>query len=133
MSTQVQASDSMPGIGRRKAGRRWAYFDAEGERITNRDEIDRLNRIGLPPAYADAWFSPDPKSHILATGIDARGRRQYRYHPDFIAARDAIHYGSGSFAESIDYMFEDKTDLARRLHETQSADILAALATAGPS
>ena len=77
-----------PGISRRRVRGRWAYIDAEGQRITDRDELDRLQRIGLPPAYADAWFSPRPDAHILAVGVDDRGRRQYRYHPDYIADRD---------------------------------------------
>jgi len=80
--------DGQPGIGRRKAGRGWAYFDPDGERIIDRDEIDRLNAIALPPAYRDAWFCPNGKGHILATGIDAKGRKQYRYHPDFRTARE---------------------------------------------
>lgn len=81
--------DSMPGISRSKAGKGWAYKDAHGNRITDRDEIDRLNRIALPPAYTDAWFCPSPDGHILATGIDARGRKQYRYNPDFRSHRDS--------------------------------------------
>ncbi|MCW2412549.1 MULTISPECIES: DNA topoisomerase IB [unclassified Sphingobium] len=89
----IFVDDSMPGIRRRPSGKRgWAYFDAEGARITERAEIDRLNRIGLPPAYTDAWFAPNAHAHILATGIDARGRKQYRYHPDFTAERDARKY-----------------------------------------
>lgn len=72
-----------PGITRRLIRGHWAYSTPKGKRITDRDEIDRLNAIALPPAYHDAWFSPDPDVHILATGIDARGRKQYRYHPDF--------------------------------------------------
>jgi DNA topoisomerase I len=81
-----------PGITRKRIGRGWGYFDAQGERITSREAIDRLNAIGLPPAYADAWFSPDPDGHIQAYGVDARGRRQYRYHADFRAAREAGKY-----------------------------------------
>jgi len=81
-----------PGITRKRIGRAWGYFDARGRRITDRDEIDRLNAIGLPPAYADAWFSPDPDSHIQAIGVDARGRRQYRYHAEFRAKREAGKY-----------------------------------------
>ena len=81
-----------PGITRQRVGRAWGYFDATGKRITDRDEIERLNSVGLPPAYADAWFSPDPDGHIQAYGIDARGRRQYRYHADFRAAREAGKY-----------------------------------------
>ena len=84
--------DDMPGITRRRFGRAWGYFSARGRRITNRDEIDRLNRIGLPPAYKDAWFCPDPDGHIQAVGWDDRGRKQYRYHSDFRAAQDAAKY-----------------------------------------
>lgn len=81
-----------PGITRQRAGHGWAYFDADGNRITDRSEIDRLNAIGLPPAYTDAWFCPNPDGHIQAIGIDARGRRQYRYHADFRAAQEAGKY-----------------------------------------
>jgi DNA topoisomerase-1 len=73
-------------------GRYWAYFDAAGHRVTDRGEIDRLNSIGLPPAYADAWFCADPNGHLQATGIDARGRKQYRYHLEFRAKRDAAKF-----------------------------------------
>lgn len=84
--------DSQPGITRRRQGRYWQYFDTAGKRITDRDEIDRLNRIGLPPAYRDAWFSPDASGHIQAIGYDDRGRKQYRYHPDFRERREAAKY-----------------------------------------
>src|SRR5437764_6325690 len=70
----------------------WAYFDAEGNRITDRAEIDRLNAIGLPPAYTDAWFCADPDGHLQATGIDARGRKQYRYHAGFREKRESAKY-----------------------------------------
>jgi DNA topoisomerase I len=86
------SSDAEPGITRKRVGRNWAYFDAEGERITDRDEIDRLNAIGLPPAYTDAWLCADPDGHLQATGVDARGRKQYRYHPDFRAKRENVKY-----------------------------------------
>ena len=81
--------DQGPGITRKKAGQGWAYFDSQGKRIANRDEIDRLNRIALPPAYTDAWFCPKDCGHLLATGIDARGRKQYRYHPEFRTRQEA--------------------------------------------
>lgn len=71
---------------------RWAYRDAAGNRITDRDEIDRLNAIALPPAYTDAWYCPHPDGHLQATGIDDRGRKQYRYHPEYRAAQDAAKY-----------------------------------------
>ena len=85
----IYCDDSLPGITRRKMGRGWAYFDAKGQRITDREEIDRLNRIALPPAYTDAWFCPAENGHLLATGIDAKGRKQYRYHPDFRSHKES--------------------------------------------
>jgi DNA topoisomerase-1 len=84
--------DSRPGITRRRNGRYWQYFDARGKRITDREEIDRLNGIGLPPAYRDAWFCPDPDGHIQAIGYDDRGRKQYRYHAGFREEREAAKY-----------------------------------------
>jgi DNA topoisomerase-1 len=83
------SDDTAPGITRKRAGRGWAYSDAEGKRITDREEIDRLNKVGLPPAYNNAWFCPSANGHILATGIDDRGRKQYRYHPGYRARQDA--------------------------------------------
>ena len=84
--------DSKPGITRQKKGQSWAYFDAKGARITDRDEIDRLNGVALPPAYRDAWYAPQANGHIQATGVDDRGRKQYRYHPDFRAQQEALKY-----------------------------------------
>ncbi len=83
---------SLPGITRRRHGRYWQYFAPDGSRITDRDEIDRLNAIGMPPAYERCWFCPRPNGHIQATGYDAKGRKQYRYHPDFRAQQDAAKY-----------------------------------------
>jgi len=60
-----------------------------GKRITSREEIDRLNKIALPPAYKDAWFCAKDCGHLLATGIDARGRKQYRYNPEFRTKQEA--------------------------------------------
>jgi DNA topoisomerase-1 len=84
--------DHEPGITRRKVRHGWGYWDAQGKRITDRDEIDRLNSIGLPPAYHDAWFCPDPDGHIQATGYDDKGRKQYRYHTGFREAQEAAKY-----------------------------------------
>ena len=86
------SSDTEPGITRKRVGRAWGYFDPNGKRITDRDEIDRLNAVGLPPAYTDAWFCVDPNGHLQATGVDARGRKQYRYHPDYRAKRDSAKF-----------------------------------------
>lgn len=86
------SSDSEPGYTRKRQGRYWQYFDEAGKRVTDREEIERLNAIALPPAYTDAWFCKSANGHIQATGKDARGRKQYRYHPDFRARMDASKF-----------------------------------------
>ena len=88
------SSDGEPGYTRRKQGRYWQYFDETGERVTDREVIDRLNSLALPPAYTNAWFCKDDNGHLQATGVDDRGRKQYRYHPDFRARRDKKKYTS---------------------------------------
>ncbi len=96
------SSDSEPGYTRKRHGRYWQYFDDKGKRITDRDEIDRLNSIALPPAYTDAWYCKDANGHVQATGIDARGRKQYRYHADYRAKREASKYdGCREFGEAL--------------------------------
>jgi DNA topoisomerase I len=96
------SSDTEPGYARKRMGRYWAYFDEKGERITDRETIDRLNAIGLPPAYSDAWFCKDANGHLQATGVDARGRKQYRYHPDYRARADKKKFsGLLEFGESL--------------------------------
>jgi DNA topoisomerase-1 len=84
--------DTLPGITRKRRGRYWQYFDADGKRITDRDEIDRLNAIGLPPAYVRCWFCPNPEGHIQAIGYDSKGRKQYRYHPLFRERKESEKY-----------------------------------------
>ena len=81
--------DSSPGISRKPMRGKWAYFTPDGQKIEDADEIARLDRIALPPAYRDAWFAPRPDAHLLAVGYDAKGRKQYRYHPDFRQEREA--------------------------------------------
>ena len=94
--------DALPGITRKRRGRYWQYFDAKGERIADRDEIDRLNGIGLPPGYRDAWYCPSPEGHIQAIGYDDKGRKQYRYHVDFRAQQEAAKYdGCASFGRAL--------------------------------
>ncbi len=88
----VYVDDQEGGISRKKVRSHWGYWDARGTRITDRDEIDRLNAIGLPPAYTDAWFCPDPRGHIQAIGWDDKGRKQYRYHTGFREAQEAAKY-----------------------------------------
>src|SRR3954468_3048291 len=84
--------DQVPGITRKRRGRFWQYFKPDGSRVTDRKEIDRLNAIGMPPAYENCWFCPWPNGHLQGFGFDAKGRKQYRYHPDFRAEQEARKY-----------------------------------------
>jgi DNA topoisomerase-1 len=112
----VFVDDRGPGITRKKLAHGWAYFDPDGKRITDRDEIDRLNRIALPPAYTDAWFCPSDCGHLLATGIDARGRKQYRYNTEFRARQEAQKFdGCAEFGRLLPKVRKQvEKDLARR-------------------
>jgi DNA topoisomerase-1 len=81
-----------PCVRRRRRGRGWEYTGADGSRITDPDERARIDAIAIPPAWTDVWICPSPDGHILATGRDSKGRKQYRYHPDFRAARDETKF-----------------------------------------
>lgn len=102
MQKLTYVDDSLPGITRKRAGTGWAYYDTSGKLITDADERARLNAIALPPAYRNAWFCPAANGHVLATGFDDRGRKQYRYHPDFRAARESEKFdGCVSFGRLL--------------------------------
>jgi DNA topoisomerase I len=81
-------TDGVAGITRRRAGKGWAFYRPDGTRITDRQERRRIGSLAIPPAWMDVWICPDPKGHIQATARDARGRKQYRYHPRYREARD---------------------------------------------
>jgi len=81
-------TDGVAGIRRKRSGRGWAYYAPGGERIAEPKVRRRLNSLAIPPAWSDVWICPDPDGHIQATARDARGRKQYRYHPSYREARD---------------------------------------------
>jgi DNA topoisomerase-1 len=85
-------TDRRPGITRRM-GRLGFEYHQRGRRITNAGALKRIAKLAIPPAWTDVWICPDPRGHVQATGRDARGRKQYRYHPDWRAARDETKYG----------------------------------------
>jgi DNA topoisomerase I len=88
----VYIDDQGSGITRRKSGKGWSYRDAAGEKVADKAVIERINRIGIPPAYTDVWICDDERGHIQATGRDAKGRKQYRYHERFREVRDSTKY-----------------------------------------
>ncbi len=79
----VYYPDSEAGISRRRRGRGFSYFDPKGSLITDPNERQRLAALAVPPAYEDVWMCPLPNGHLLATGRDAKRRKQYVYHPDW--------------------------------------------------
>ena len=85
-------SDGTPGIRRRRAGKAFAFYGPDGRLIRERAEIGRIKRLAIPPAWTDVWICPDGQGHLQATGRDARGRKQYRYHPGWSATRDAAKF-----------------------------------------
>ncbi|XVN19446.1 DNA topoisomerase IB [Pseudomonas corrugata] len=84
--------DTSPGITRKKLRGKFCYFDPQGQRITDAAQIQRINALAVPPAYTDVWICTDPLGHLQATGRDARGRKQYRYHARWREVRDADKY-----------------------------------------
>lgn len=80
----------------------WQYFDAKGKRITDQKIVDRCNKLVLPPAWVDVWISPSATANLQATGKDAKGRLQYRYHTKWTAARSAEKFdGMTKFAQLL--------------------------------
>jgi DNA topoisomerase-1 len=106
--------DGAPGITRRRAGRGWSYREPDGAAIRAAAELTRIRALAIPPAWSDVWINPDPRGHIQATGRDARGRKQYRYHPRWRAARDETKFGRlTAFAAALPALRQRvETDLA---------------------
>jgi len=86
------SSDDRPGTTRRKQGDGFAYFDPHGQPITDARTVKRIDALRIPPAYTDVWIATDPRGHLQATGRDARGRKQYRYHPRWHEVRDETKF-----------------------------------------
>jgi DNA topoisomerase-1 len=85
-------SDTQPGIRRKRAGKGFGYRWSSGETVTDRATLARIRALAIPPAWTDVWICPRSNGHLQATGRDARGRKQYRYHEDWRATRDAVKY-----------------------------------------
>jgi DNA topoisomerase I len=98
-------SDSGPGIRRKRSGKRFTYLDVNGEPIRDQGELARIATLVIPPAWIDVWICPSPRGHIQATGRDAKGRKQYRYHPRWREVRDQTKYGRlRAFGEALPHL-----------------------------
>jgi DNA topoisomerase-1 len=85
-------SDDRPGIHRRPAGKSFSYWRPDGSRLSDPQAVRRIKSLAIPPAWTDVWICPFADGHIQATGRDAKGRKQYRYHPRFREVRDSTKY-----------------------------------------
>jgi len=111
-----QVDCGAPGITRRRRGRGFEYLDESGGRIEDPDMLDRIRALAIPPAWEDVWICANPLGHIQATGVDARGRKQYRYHDRWRERRDREKFDSMvDFARSLPKLRERvERDLRRR-------------------
>lgn len=89
----LYVSDEEPGIRRKKAGKGFTYIRPDGKKVDDKATLERIRSLAIPPAYTDVWICPRANGHIQATGRDAKGRKQYRYHPAFREVRESTKYG----------------------------------------
>jgi DNA topoisomerase IB len=111
-----RADCSAAGIRRRRRGKGFEYLDQDGSRLTDEETLARIRDLAIPPAWADVWICPFPMGHIQATGIDARGRKQYRYHDKWRERRD-----QQKFDEMIDFA-RALPDMRRRVAADLDSD-----------
>ena len=108
-------SDASPGVRRRRAGRGFSYVGPDGHVVRDKPTLARIRSLAIPPAYTDVWICPIPNGHLQATGRDARGRKQYRYHPKWREVRDETKFGRMlAFSEALPRLRQRvEEDLAR--------------------
>ena len=105
--------ERVPGIRRLGAPGRFRYVRADGRKVTDAAELTRIKSLVIPPAWTNVWICSDPQGHLQATGRDARGRKQYRYHPKFRQMRDDVKYSRlPAFAQAL-----------RRIRRRTAADV----------
>jgi DNA topoisomerase I len=85
--------ETSPGIHRKRAGKGFAYYAPDGKLVRQKERLDRIRSLAVPPAWTEVWICPSPRGHIQATGRDAKGRKQYRYHRRWREYRDETKYG----------------------------------------
>src|ERR1700759_536154 len=88
----VYVTDTEPGIRRMRVGRGFRYFTPANKPLAAAADLKRIASLAIPPAYRDVWISLQPRGHLQATGRDSRGRKQYRYHPQWRMARDSAKF-----------------------------------------
>ncbi len=120
-------NDDDPGIGRRRRGKGFSYTDRHGQPVKDEETLARTRALAIPPAWTDVWICPSPRGHVQATGRDAKGRKQYRYHSLWRQVRDTSKYERTiAFGEALPRLRRRvERDLVRR--NLDRAKVLAAL------
>lgn len=111
-------SDQTPGFFRQKSGKNFAYYDLDGKRIKEEKVIDRITKLAIPPAWEQVWISPKTNGYLQATGIDAKKRKQYIYHPDWIAMSQ-----QNKFAKMVDFGLSLPKIRSRVRYHLQKTDL----------
>jgi DNA topoisomerase IB len=121
-----RVSCAAPGLTRRRQGRGFVYLDAAGNRVTDPAVVERITALVIPPAWQDVWICPVANGHVQATGVDARGRRQYRYHDAWRLQRDLEkHDRVLTFAAALPAARERMLEVLRGTHELTRERVLA--------
>lgn len=103
----IYVTDSTPGISRQQQGDHFVYLDSKGEEISDDDTLARIRKMALPPAWQNVWICAKPNGHLQATGIDTKGRKQYRYHANWNAIRsETKFFRMVSFGEKLPLLRE---------------------------
>jgi DNA topoisomerase-1 len=118
-------TDGLPGIRRQRVGRGWVFFAPDGSRITDPVERARIQALVVPPAWTEVWICPDPRGHIQVTARDARGRKQYRYHPRYREARDKSKFRRMLEFSEILPDVRERVERDLRAHDLSRRQILA--------
>ena len=114
----IYVSDTGPGIRRLRAGKGFRYLTPENRRLAAAKELKRIASLSIPPAYRNVWISVESRGHLQATGRDARGRKQYRYHPEWRLVRDSAKFDRMvSFGEAL-------PKLRRKLKRAGAGDVI---------
>lgn len=120
-------NDQGPGIQRQRRGSGFSYYSPGGELITDKAERERINALVIPPAWTEVWISPWKNGHILATGRDAKGRKQYIYHPRWRDIRDQTKFNRMIQFSQVLLQIRERTDQDLRRHGLPREKVLAAV------
>lgn len=121
-------TDGVAGITRRRAGSGWAFYKPDGSRIADKKERERIKALVIPPAWTDVWICPNPRGHIQVTARDGRGRKQYRYHPEYRQARDQSKFRHLFELSEVLPQIRERAEKDLRAPELSRRQILATVA-----